>query len=138
MIKDKIAAGGIAMRAHYVLLYPHAVARFCCDGSLHVRKFKIMPTVVQLMHRFEAILSVSTGLREWMRPWLAGTYREIPSADEEQWIHREFRDSARRVGFLLRTGISRQERRQDMDGIRGGERIDFLFHRAGSSSGRGN
>jgi signal transduction histidine kinase len=42
-----------------------ATVRFMCET------LKVMPTVVQLIHRFEAVRSVSTGLREWMRPWLA-------------------------------------------------------------------
>ena len=42
--------------------------------------------------------------------WL-GTYLEIPSADNEERIHREFRESARRVGFFLRSGVSQEERR---------------------------
>ncbi|MGH7930792.1 MAG: HAMP domain-containing protein, partial [Candidatus Binatia bacterium] len=42
--------------------------------------------------------------------WL-GIYLEIPSADNEARIHREFRESERRVGFFLRSGVSQEERR---------------------------
>jgi signal transduction histidine kinase len=49
--------------------------------------------------------------------WL-GTYLEIPSADNEQRIHREFRESARRVGFFLRSGVSQEERLWGEDLVR--------------------
>jgi len=45
-----------------------------------------------------------------MGNWL-GIYLEVPSIDNEARIHREFRESERRVGFFLRSGVSQDERR---------------------------
>jgi signal transduction histidine kinase len=41
--------------------------------------------------------------------WL-GIYLEIPSADIQARIEREFRESERRIGFFLRSGVSHEER----------------------------
>jgi len=42
--------------------------------------------------------------------WLR-TYLEMPSTDNEERIHREFRESERRVKFFLRSGVSQEELR---------------------------